>query len=107
MKSESLNFVKYNSVQAESDWAQDGQNNLEEYVADTNPTNPVSRFRLETFSAPTLHWTAKPGRTYTVYWSDDLTKPFILLKSGLTTGSFTDTEHPEPPNFYRIEVEMP
>ena len=58
--------------QASSDWDLDGQSNLEEYIADTNPTNPASLFIVEDISGATLHWTAKPGRVYSIYWTSDL-----------------------------------
>ncbi len=93
--------------QANPDWDFDGQNNLEEYIADTNPTNPASLFVVEHISGPTLYWTAKPGRVYSVYWTNDLDQPFIRIAFDLTTGSYTDSEHAgDSPNYYGIEVEM-
>jgi len=89
------------------DWDEDELTNLEEFIAGTDPTNPASVFIIEDMNAPTLYWTAAPGRTYSVYWTDNLRQPFIRLASGLTTGSYTDTLHSgDKANYYRIKVEM-
>ncbi len=93
--------------QASPDWDFDGQSNLEEYIADTNPTNSASLFIVEDLSGSTLYWTAKPGRIYSIYWTDDLDQPFIPIATGLTTGSYTDNLHAgDSANFYRIQVEL-
>ena len=92
--------------QIHPDWDFDGQSNLEEYIADTNPTNPASFFAVEDLVVPTLYWTAKPDRTYSVYWTDDLNQPFTRIAFGLTTGSYTDSGHSNSPSFYYIKVEM-
>lgn len=85
----------------------DGKSNIEEYLAGTNPTNTLSRFKIETLNANTISWTPKAGRTYSILWTDDLAKPFKRIASGLTTGSYTDNLHAESSaNYYRIQVEM-
>ena len=55
-----------------------------------------------------MHGAAKPscGRTYSVYWADDLQQPFVQIASGLTTGSYADNLHTNGPSYYRIKVEM-
>ena len=89
------------------DWDDDGFSNLEEYIAGTDPTNPASVFIIEDMMVPTLYWTAVPGRTYSVYWTDNLRLPFVNIAFGLTTGSYTDNWHAgENANFYLIHVEM-
>jgi len=87
-------------------WDSDLFSNLEEYIADTDPTDPSSFFVIEDMVAPTIYWTAGLGRTYSVYWSADLQQPFERIAEGLTTGSYTDNLHPTGPNYYRIKVEM-
>lgn len=85
----------------------DGQSNIEEYLAGTNPTNAASRFMIDAMRAPAVYWTEKAGRSYSVYWTADLSKPFVRIAAGLTTGSYTDHLHTNSaPNFYRITVEM-
>jgi len=88
-------------------WDSDPFSNLEEYIADTDPTNPASFFVIEDMNAPTIYWTAVPGRSYSVYWTDDLQQPFVRIASGLTTGSYTDNQPAtDSPNYYRIKVEL-
>ena len=89
------------------DWDQDGFTDLEEYIADTDPTDPASVFVIEDMIVPTLYWTAVPDRSYSVYWTDDLSQPFLRIAFGLTTGSYTDTLNTVGnANYYRIQVEM-
>ncbi|HSR87378.1 MAG TPA: hypothetical protein VLL07_00370, partial [Pontiella sp.] len=93
--------------QVQPDWDFDGFSNLEEYIADTDPTDPASVFLIEDMNVPTLYWTAVPGRAYSVYWTDNLQLPFIRIASGLTSGSYTDSLNASgKANYYRIEVEM-
>ncbi len=94
--------------QAEADWDFDGQSNLEEYIADSNPTNAASQFVVEGYDVGTLSWTAITGRTYSVYWTDSLTNRFVRIASGLTTGSYTDHARAGTPgpHYYCIEVEL-
>ncbi|MDF7798572.1 lamin tail domain-containing protein [Pontiellaceae bacterium B1224] len=94
--------------QVNPDWDFDGQSNLEEYIADSDPTNASSMFIIEELQVPTLGWTAKVGRTYSVYWTDDLNQPFVRVASGLTSGTYTDSTAADRdgPNYYYINVEI-
>ena len=93
--------------QSLSDWDFDGQSNLEEYIAGTNPTNPASYFTVDDLDTLTLYWTPESGRTYSVLWTDDLNKPFSAIAFGLTGGSYTiNQQNTEEPNYYRIAVEI-
>ncbi|MGJ8695547.1 MAG: lamin tail domain-containing protein [Verrucomicrobiaceae bacterium] len=84
----------------------DGQNNLMEYVAGTDPNDGSSFLGLELENG-VLTWEAKPGRVYTVYWTDDLALPFTPLSAGITTGEYTDEGHVgEARSFYRLGVEI-
>lgn len=66
---------------ADSDWDHDGQSNLHEFLAGTNPTDPSSVFRI-TSVAPgvggtlVLQWPSVSGRTYRVQYAGDLGSAF-------------------------------
>jgi hypothetical protein len=66
---------------ADDDADGDGLNNLEEFLASTNPFNPGSVLRLEIAATVsptgkvTLQWTRVPGQTYRVQANDDLGNP--------------------------------
>ncbi len=85
----------------------DGQRNIEEYIAGTDPTDAASRFEVNSINASTLLWTEQPGRTYSVLWTDDLAKPFKCIATALTSGSYIDSEpRSGTANYYRIVVEI-
>jgi hypothetical protein len=85
----------------------DGMLNLDESIAGTLPTDETSFFRIEQISDTTLAWTAVPGRTYSVDWTDDLMQPFVEIASGLTGGSYTVNPQPNAAfNYYAIRVEL-
>lgn len=51
----------------------DGMSNLEEYLADTDPRDPASRFTgalVMTDGVPTLRFIAHAGRSYTILYAD-------------------------------------
>ena len=84
-----------------------------ERIAGTNPVDGDSVFcisQIETVSGVMISWTPIEGRTYSVYWTEELTSTavFELLASGLTDpqGSYTDSTHnSKTRGFYRITVE--
>jgi hypothetical protein len=95
----------------------DGVNNLREYRAGTNPTDPNSRFELlEISKVPngvSIQWTSQPERTYRVKRSTSLlTSPanYTVVKSQVAatppmnqfidTGAATNAQ-----SFYLIEIE--
>ena len=92
---------------AEDDWDNDDFSNLEEQIAGTIPTNAASYFQIDDIAAPTIEWTAAPGRTYSIYWSDDLRYSFYRIASGISDSCYTDTDHTTNGcSFYFITVEM-
>jgi hypothetical protein len=94
---------------ANEDPDHDQFSNLQEQIAGTNPTNGLSRFAVEGIQVPVLSWTAVPGRSYSVYWTDDVSRPFIPIAWGLEypQSSYTDVLHgTHENNFYYISVEM-
>jgi hypothetical protein len=62
---------------AATDTDQDGLSNLQEYLAGTNPRDPASTLRFESFAAQggglALTFNAIAGRVYTVQYRDSLT----------------------------------
>ncbi|MCU0858797.1 MAG: hypothetical protein MUC65_10400, partial [Pontiellaceae bacterium] len=86
----------------------DGQNNLEEFVAGTQPANAASYFTIDRINAPGIEWTALTGRVYSVDWTSNLLSvPFVEVASGLTQSNFTDNVHTgNAANYYRIKVKM-
>ena len=54
----------------------DGQTNLAEYRAGTDPRDPLSRFAITeiavTPGSVSLTWSSVPGRRYHLQWTDDL-----------------------------------
>jgi hypothetical protein len=84
----------------------DGQSNFEEYLAGTDPTNAASRFEINAIKSSSLQWNAEAGRTYSVYWTDDLNKPFARIASGLEQGSYSNSLHSaDSSSYYYITVE--
>src|SRR5204862_1772996 len=66
---------KFNAADAQIDTDHDGQSNLAEYLAGTDPNNPASYFK--TSVAPIaggyrIQFTAQSGRGYTVQYRDRL-----------------------------------
>ena len=94
----------------------DGDNNWQEWVAGTNPTNAVSALRMlaaaGAVAAVTVTWSSVTNRTYALERAIDLgaAPAFSVLRSNLPglpdTTTFTDTNTlGSAPRFYRVRVE--
>jgi hypothetical protein len=99
----------------------DGQSNLQEYLAGTNPTNGTDYLHItaESFASggtsATLTWSSVPTRFYYIQKTPALNPPPTWFDSGLslispsagstTTRSFADTN--APMRFYRVEAVKP
>ena len=88
----------------------DGQNNLQEYIAGTNPTNAASKFSvagvIDRTRAVQLDWApVSSGRVYDVYWTTNLLNTFVPLVTDVEQSSYTS---PMPgganSGFYKIKV---
>ncbi len=87
--------------------------NLSEYIADTNPTNPASFFRiggLEVHSPATLSWQGSTARVYSVAYRSNLVsgswQPLVADLQGSNLMSVMDGAN-TPPRFYRVGVSLP
>jgi hypothetical protein len=91
---------------------QDGFNNAAEYLADTDPVNPNSFFKIErifrTASGVALEWHSAAGRTYQILGRSDPVVPWQPLgPSILATASTTrwaDNVVNGVRRFYRLQV---
>jgi hypothetical protein len=92
----------------------DAQNNREEYITGTDPTNGASFFGFtnaaSVVSGFVLQWNPSvSNREYAVSWINDLSGSFTSLVSGIEfpQNSYTDTLHgAEGTGFYKIEVQL-
>lgn len=109
---ENNSFGNLTTADAQSDHDRDGQSDLHEWVAGTNPVDPADRLRIHSIGrsggSVTLGWPVKPGKTCSVHYSADLqAAPWITIASGLTSGSFSDTDPvrlARPRGYYRVTV---
>jgi len=89
---------------------QDGQCNLDEYIAGTDPKSEASLFKIDSIiqqsSELTLNWPSMTGRIYTVWWTDQLGQwKYSRRVSG---GHYTDwSSSSVTSRFYKISVDLP
>ena len=92
----------------------DLQNNGQEYIAGTDPTNGASFFGFtnatSVASGFVLQWDPSvSNREYGVSWTNDLSGTFTSLVSGIEfpQNSYTDTLHgTDGAGFYKVEVQL-
>ena len=92
----------------------DGFPNLAEYIAGTNPRDPLSHLRIEMAADESnhvrLHWAAAPGRTYVVESTLDLMSGEWTATPGVVrvAGAFAQFEAAEPrdapAHYYRLRI---
>lgn len=95
----------------------DGQDNLHEYLAGTDPTDANSRFSLQIekgSSGTKLVFAPRwDDRTYVVEVSTNLGSPSFVRAEGLKVenrgaiGSVVDPNKADPARFYRIRISLP
>lgn len=90
----------------------DAHDNLDEYIAGMDPTNPASFFRIEEFSVDdgfVVEWEPVSNRVYGVNWAESPTNRFQTLENHieLPRCSHTDTlHHADSAGFYQINVRL-
>ncbi|GEM_PF-1028122 len=95
-----------------TDFDLDGQSDAAEFHAGTNPKDSTDVLHIITMTSgdteATLTWSIVAGKTYNVEYSPDLnTSSWLTIATGLTTGTFTDTDSSRlngVNGFYRVRV---
>lgn len=97
---------------ARNDDDNDGQTNLEEYVAGTDPTDPADRLSITKIEkgdgTAVIEWSpdGKEGRTYTVQTNATPgTNGWTDVETGVAA-PWTDSDASTDAKFYRVKVEM-
>ena len=115
---ETIYFAGVSNVNPLADADSDGQNNRNEYLAGTNPTNAASVFKASQFTAIngfTLRWPVAAGRSYRIRSADQLATGVWSIVGGPWTAasgqsqmSYTDTNAPTSAlKTYRIDALVP
>jgi hypothetical protein len=112
-------FDPFDPADAQQDADADGQSNLAEYIAGTDPRNANDRFRAAQIRRAVpgpgieVDVAAHAGRVYTLERAADLVHPSWsgVATSGVVPGdrnlTLADTSPPSGRAFYRIRVQLP
>ena len=112
-------FDPFDPADARQDADGDGQSNLAEYIAGTDPRNANDRFRAAQIRLAVpgpgieVDVAAHAGRVYTLERAVDLTHPSwsVVATSGVVPGdrnlTLVDTSPPSDRAFYRLRVQLP
>ena len=103
---------------ASADIDGDGFSNLQEYIADTNPTNAASFFEMSGFmvsDSETVFFTGSTARQYQVFYTTDdmadINLTWIVANTnkvwGAGTNSFITVTNSGDKAFYRLKVTLP
>jgi glycosidase len=88
----------------------DGMSNGAEHAAGTNPLDAGSIFKITSITAAvgggiTITWDAVPGKSYSVESKTSLNAAtWTQMASGLTAGTYTDSNPGAGNKFYRVKV---
>jgi hypothetical protein len=110
-----IQYFGHTGVDPTADPDGDGMNNLAEYRAGTNPTDPQSRFAIirvqnDPSGGINIQWSSATGKAYTLQRSGDLFSGFADLQIHIAAtaplNSFRDASATgRGPYFYRLRVE--
>ncbi len=94
-------------VGAGTDADNDGSSNLQEYLAGTDPLNPLSGFTIGIQAIPRITFVSVPGTTYKIFRrtsANALTGVEVgqVVASGVQT-TFIDTSVTDPTGFYTVQ----
>ncbi len=95
----------------------DASDNFSEYVADTNPTNALSYFHIESIATTpslTVSYASSASRVYTLYYRTNLTSgswTSIPTQTDVTgngsTATLTDPSPADAERFHRLGARVP
>ncbi len=107
-------FSGRTNATAEADGDSDHADNLSEYIAGTDPGNPLSRFAItsvvDSNDAVVVTWASSTGRVYRISRTADLSTEFLPIASNIAATPAYNTYRDEDiinetSYFYRIEIE--
>jgi len=120
---ESLKVDNPTVMNATSDGDRDGEPDIEEYAADTNPSDPTDRLQITAFVPPRqlvvagpfvtdLTWTSRPTVKCTIEISPDLVVAFTSALTNIAPGSGTATlksfnDVSALKRFHRVRAKLP
>jgi hypothetical protein len=91
----------------------DGQDNISEFIAGTDPANAASCFAVtgagQDAAGFVVEWYSVTDRTYSVMWAPEPGGDFQVLQTGIEypQGSCTDSVHSaESQGFYRVDARL-
>lgn len=88
----------------------DGSSNLKEYLAHSNPLDPLSGFEVKIKAAPSIQFASVPGQTYQILRRETPAGPAVEIGRITATGArtrFTDEALDTPEGFYTVEPVKP
>jgi len=110
---ESHYFIDTANCNPNIDGDGDGLNNMEEWIAGTDPTTNASKFSVGSIGLTEngqnirIAWTSLPGRLYDLLWAATMQDEFLPLGSDLpyTNNVYLDSIAPAS-GFYRLKVRL-
>ena len=101
-------YLTDSRVGAGTDADGDGSSNLQEYLAGTDPLNPLSGFTVGIEAIPRVRFTSIPGTTYKILRRDNANSlTGVEVGQVMATGTqttFIDTSVSNPTGFYTVQA---
>lgn len=99
-------YLTDDRAHADADPDQDGNNNLKEYTAGTDPLDPLSGFGVRIKSAPCIVFSSVPGQSYRILRRSSPAAENVevaVVKALGTQTSYVDVTLTESSGFYTVE----